>query len=101
MRTTKKSPDYKFLGNCPICSKKFKAEAASTLDKVYDMRTVYVECVGCKSSVILGIVRNVPGVVTTVGMLTDMNKSDIRRSANLSPISADDVLEVHQYFEKY
>lgn len=99
MKNKRKNPDARFFGNCPICSKKFSPGLASTLSRMYGVRTVYVECEKCKSSVVLGIVKNIPGVVTTVGMLTDMTKEDIRRAANMAPITADDVLEMHKYLE--
>ena len=41
------------------------------------MQTLYVECRKCGSSVVLGVMKNMPGIVTTVGMLTDMKKDDI------------------------
>ena len=99
MRKKKPGPDYKFLGNCPICNKKFSSSDASCIEGEEDMRVLYVECKKCASSVVLGVVKNVPGLVTTVGMLTDMNKEDIERMRNLSPLTADDVLEMHAYLE--
>ena len=96
----KSSADYKFLGNCPICDKKFSSSDASAIKGEEDARILYVECKTCASSVVLGVVKNVPGLVTTVGMLTDMNKLDIERMRNLSPLTADDVLEMHTYLEK-
>ena len=100
MKKKKKAADYKFLGNCPICNKKFSSSDASAIKGEEDMRILYVECGKCASSVVLGVVKNVPGLVTTVGMLTDMNKVDIERMHKLSPLTADDVLEMHTYLEQ-
>ena len=90
----------KFLGNCPICNTKFRPHKASSIDKMGNTEIVYAECPKCASSVILGISKNAPGLVTTVGMLTDMNREDIDRIRDLPPLTADDVLEVHKYLEK-
>ena len=96
-----KASDYKFLGNCPICDSKFSHSHTSQIDKDENMQTLYVECGKCGSSVVLGIIKNIPGVVTTVGMLTDMKREDIDRMKKLSPITYDDVIEVHKYLENY
>jgi len=92
--------DYKFLGNCPICSNKFNGSYASQIEKVDSVQTIYVECKKCGSSVVLGVVKNMPGLVTTIGMLTDMKQEDIKRIRNLPPITPDDVLEIHKHLEQ-
>lgn len=61
---------------------------------------MYVECEACASSVVLGVVKSVPGLVTTIGMLTDMKREDIARMRTLSPLTADDVIEMHKYMER-
>lgn len=91
--------DPKFLGNCPICSNKFNPSCASQIEKVESVETLYVECKTCGSSVVLGVVKNIPGLVTTIGMVTDMKEDDIERLRNMPPISSDDVLEMHKYLE--
>ena len=92
-------PDYKFLGNCPICNKKFSASRASEIDKIDAVYTLYVECQKCGSSVVLGVMKDMPGVVTTIGMLTDMKREDVDRIGSLPPITHDDVLKIHKYFK--
>ncbi len=97
----KKGIDSRFLGSCPICSEKFNASRALLLDRLEDMQTLYIQCRHCFSSVVIGVSKNIPGVVTTVGMLTDMTSGDISRLGRLQPLSADDVLEMHKYLEKH
>jgi len=100
MRKTKQAAKHNFLGNCPICNTKFKAQEASIIEEVDSMQVVYAECSKCRSSVVLGISKNAPGLVTTVGMLTDMNREDIDKIRDLPPLTSDDVLEMHKYLEK-
>ncbi|OGZ58045.1 MAG: hypothetical protein A3B96_01685 [Candidatus Spechtbacteria bacterium RIFCSPHIGHO2_02_FULL_43_15b] len=99
MPSKKKEADYKFLGNCPICGKKFEGNEVTPVEEEDGMNTLYAECGKCRSSVVLGVIKNVPGLVTTIGMLTDMKLEDIDRLASLPALTADDVLEVHKYFE--
>jgi len=99
MRKKKISPDYKFLGKCPICNKKFTPSAVSPIEEAESVQTLYVECQKCGSSVVLGVVKNIPGLVTTIGMLTDMKEEDIKRLRNLPALTSDDVLDMHRYLE--
>jgi len=87
MGKAKRNPDYNFLGNCPVCNTKFQASCAHSIDNGDDIQTLYVECRKCGTSVVLGVMKNMPGVVTTVGMLTDMTREDISRLAGASPIT--------------
>ena len=100
MKKSHQAPDYKFLGNCPICNKRFIAANAVSLKERGEMQTFYVECEKCASSVVLGVVKNIPGVVTTIGMLTDMKYSDINRMKDARPLTWDDVLEMHAFLEQ-
>ena len=99
MKKKRQGADSKFLGNCPVCSAKFSSSKSSQIGEFEGVRTLYVECKKCSSSVVLGIVKNMPGVITTVGMLTDMKREDIERLDHMRPITADDVLEMHKYLE--
>ena len=100
MKSGRKITDYKFFGNCPICNKKFMIANVVSLKKLGAMQTFYVECGKCASSVVLAVVKNIPGAVTTVGMLTDMKYSDINRMKDIDPLTWDDVLEMHAFLEK-
>ncbi len=58
------------------------------------------ECGKCKSSVILFVTGKVRGIVTTVGMLTDLTHEDLALLKLRAPLTADDVLEVHRHLER-
>lgn len=60
---------------------------------------VHVDCAYCVSSVILAVSAAGMGLITTVGMLTDLTKEDAIHFKNTAPVSADDVLEIHNYFK--
>ena len=99
-RKRRQNENYKFLGNCPICDRKFGDADVTPIEEEKSINTVYAECRKCESSIVLGVIKNVPGLITTVGMLTDMNFEDIGRMANMPSLTANDVLEVHKYLEK-
>lgn len=93
--------EFKYLGSCPVCGEAFTARNASVISRKEDLTNVYAQCRECKSSVCLYVIKSVMGFVTTIGTLTDMTKKDLVRYEKLSPISADDVLELHKILEEH
>lgn len=59
----------------------------------------YIDCGRCSSSVIVTVFFPLSGLVTTVGMLTDLSREDLKKIGKLSPLSADEVLDMHVYLE--
>ena len=92
--------DFQFLGHCPICKTKLTQCRASLLEKSKGSSTIYSECYRCGSSQLINIFRNAMGLITTLGMLTDLKKEDARRVKVLSPLTANDVIDVYEWFEK-
>ncbi len=91
--------EIKFLGNCPICNKKYDSRNASVLEKNQEFMSFYIDCGNCSSSVIVAVFFPLSGLVTTVGMLTDLSREDLKKLRTFDPISADEVLEMHVHME--
>lgn len=62
---------------------------------------IYVDCKKCAASVIVRLLLGRAGVITAVGMITDLSRQDALRLRNLVPLTANDILETHQYLKKY
>lgn len=91
--------ELQFLGHCPVCSRKYAAQEAEVLRRSETMLVVHVECTDCGSTVLAAIVTGVMGIVTTIGMLTDLSRQDIDRFWNARVLTSDDVLKAHTYLE--
>lgn len=92
--------ELQFLGRCPICSVKYKPVNAQVLNEREDLTMAHVDCARCKSSVILAIMSTKMGLVTTMGMITDLTKQDIKRASSASVITTDDVIKLHKRLEQ-
>lgn len=93
--------DIQFLGNCPICNTRFNSQRAVILSKKEGLMTVYIDCENCKSSVMVAVFAPAKGIVTIVGMLTDISRDDLSTlNRKKDPLTYDDVLETHSYLEK-
>lgn len=92
--------EIKFLGNCPICNKKYNSENASVLERNTEFMSFYIDCNFCLSSVIVAVFLPISGLVTTAGILTDISRNDIKKLRRFPPLTYDDVLDMHVYIEK-
>ena len=91
--------EFKYLGCCPVCASPFQGRQTEILNRKEGLSQVYAQCGDCKSSIVIFVLRNAIGFVTTIGMLTDMTKKDILRFGKMEPLTSDDVLELHQILE--
>lgn len=91
--------EIRFLGNCPICNKKYNSENASVLERNTELMSFYIDCDFCSSSVIVAVFLPLSGIITTAGMLTDLSRDDIKKLTKFSPLTYDDVLDMHMYME--
>lgn len=92
--------------HCPVCSNKYTTEQTSVIDgKNIDRREdhtilVHADCERCKSSVVFSISLEGPEIFS-VGMVTDLTSSDVRKFREASSLSIDEVIELHSFLEKF
>ncbi len=84
-----------------MCGRGYAPGSIEMLRKSERFTVVHAECPACRSSAILTILSGMLGVVTTMGMLSDMTRVDIERFWDAEEITADDVLAVHMFLEKH
>lgn len=89
-----------FLGSCSICAAVYEKKRISIVEKNEDVLTVHVDCPKCLSSALLSVYSGIRGLVTTVGIPTDLTKADLERVKRSRRISSDDVLELHNFLER-
>jgi len=91
--------EIKFLGNCPICNTQYNSENASLLERNAEFMSFYIDCDSCQSSVIVAVFFPLNGLVTTVGMLTDLSLDNVKKLQKFEPVTLDEVLDLHVYIE--
>ncbi len=84
---------------CPVCSHKFNKAEASIIGNKGNSIVIHITCQYCGVSMISNISLSDSGVMT-VGILTDLGKRDLDMLRSRSPISVDDIIEIHEYIEK-
>ena len=86
---------------CPICGHKYNLGTTQIIesrqDEVYQDAEILIhsDCSKCKSSVMFNVEIRGPEVFS-VGVVTDLTGSDSSKFRNRQPISADEVLSIHE-----
>ena len=84
--------DLKFVGPCPVCKSIFASQNIKALKNRGATLLLHVDCHECESSLLVTLIKSNTGVITNVGVLTDLYKEDFPRFKDLPVITADDVL---------
>ncbi len=84
--------DLKFIGPCPVCKSVFASANIKALKSRGATLLLHVDCSECESSLLVTLIKSNAGVITNVGVLTDLNKDDFSRFRNMPVITINDVL---------
>lgn len=92
--------DLKFIGPCPICRSGFIPQNIKNLKNRGSTSLLHIDCHKCESSLLVTLIKGNTGVITNVGVLTDLHKDDFIRFRNLPVITVDEVLRFYNYYNK-
>lgn len=87
------------ISACPICNARYHAAELKILDEHNDAQLVHITCRKCQSSVVAVVLVNPLGV-SSIGLVTDLSGEEVLKFRQMSAISSDDVLDVHQVFRQ-
>jgi len=89
----------KFIGHCPICNQKYEDSKAKLFAKQDSANLIHISCKKCSSSFIAMVVMMKHGL-SSVGMVTDLNFEDAKQLYKTSPLTVDEIISGHQFFQK-
>jgi len=89
----------KLLAGCPVCHKQYNKTSIKIVDEAEDAHLLHACCNKCNSSVLTLIFATGLGI-TSMGMLTDLNSSDVSKFQHEKVITEDDVLDIYQSLKK-
>lgn len=88
------------LIRCPVCNKKYRSTKMLVIDEDDKRTTLHMTCESCSASTIVFVSLGQFGVVT-LGTLTDLEQSEARAVFSGEAVSADNVIEAHQFLKNY
>ncbi len=83
---------------CPVCNKKYRSTKMLVIDEDEKRTTLHMTCEGCGAGTIVFVSLGQFGVVT-LGTLTDLEQSEARAVFSQEAVSADNVIEAHQFLK--
>lgn len=92
--------EKELVGDCPICETSFQPEDITTVKEKEEITLLHASCSQCESAVMIGVIGSDLGVETSIGMLTDLTKEDIKRFSSAEEVSVDDVLNFHKFLKE-
>ena len=88
------------LIRCPVCNKKYRPAKMLVLDEDDKRTTLHLACESCGASSMVFVSMGQFGVVS-LGLLTDLKQSEARAVFQGEAVSADTVIEAHQFLKHY
>ncbi len=83
---------------CVACGEQYKVENISVVGHQDDTWFMNVYCPFCQSqSLVAAVVKE--GVVPEV--ITDLTESEIKKFKDVESVSADDILDIHQFLNRF
>lgn len=95
----------KFISNCPVCKTEYKPEAVKLLNNENNVpsqvaqdesRFVHFTCHNCKTN-FMAMVMMISKGISTVGMITDLNFTDVEKLYKMPPLTVDELIEARQF----
>ena len=93
------SPQMRVGGRCPICQAMYDFQSLQILGEKDHTLLVYMECPACSASIV-SILSLDPRGMSAQGMVTDLSPEEIVKAGFADPVSADDVLGMHETLEE-
>jgi hypothetical protein len=98
MDTLHAMENFEQLTRCPICSNQYSGKEVTILEESEKQSTFHLSCSGCGVALMVFISTGQFGIVS-VGMITDLNTNEAKNFYKTESITADQVIEVHEYLK--
>lgn len=89
----------RLISHCPLCRARYTSVSAKVIEQRAESHLVHVTCSNCQKSILAVVVENMLGT-SSVGMVTDLSSEDVLRFRHGRPITADEVLDAHDFFNQ-
>lgn len=85
--------NLRLIGPCPVCKSAYSLSNIAVLKDSGQTSLLHMDCGNCRTSVFMTLIKSRVGVVTNVGVLTDLSKEDFHRFNDLPAINLDEVIK--------
>ena len=90
-----KGKNLDLMLNCSVCANVFEEQSVALVNEQEAKTIFHATCQKCLTSTLIFLSRTEKGMMS-VGMATDLNRSEAERVFDKKAISADEVIEVYR-----
>lgn len=88
------------ITHCPWCEQQFKDLQVSVVAEQDHMQLLHFQCQACHAYVLAAI--SFSGmVITSVGVVSDLDRPEVQKSFRSQPVQADEILSFHHQLTNY
>jgi len=88
-----------FLAKCNFCGNQLESSDLTILEGSGKNNIFHIVCDHCQSAAIIFFSVNQAGMIS-VGVATDLDRQEVKEKFLQKAISADEVIEAHQFFSE-
>lgn len=89
----------KMMGQCPICAATKQDLTLNTIQQRSNAELLYIQCRSCQSSVV-ALVFSTGSVISSIGLLTDLTKTEVSQFQAETALTEDDILALHRWLKQ-
>lgn len=89
----------KLFSHCPLCRQAYKEQDIHLLNEDRGMMTFHCHCLGCHRA-IMAVVAEQSGLVSSIGILTDLQYIDAKKVETAKSISSDECVHWHRSLQE-
>lgn len=95
-----KNGSLDFFSKCSFCGNGFEQDELVILEDRDHGSTFYVTCEECHTSSIIFLSHHQSGIISA-GIATDLDDTEIKNKYMSRAITADEVIDMHQFISRY
>lgn len=88
----------KIIGQCPNCAATKQDLTLNTIQQRSNAELLYIQCQACQSSVV-ALVFSTGSVISSIGLLTDLTKIEVRAFQNKPALTEDNLIQLHHWLK--
>jgi DNA-directed RNA polymerase subunit RPC12/RpoP len=85
-----------FLAKCAVCENSLDPANITLLEEKEQKTTMHISCSKCNSSVLVFLSNSQAGTLS-IGVATDLDRSEVRAKVDGATISADEIIDLYQF----
>ncbi len=86
------------MKQCPVCEQEYTPDSLKVIEQNQESKLIHMTCPHCAHAM-LAVVLSTRMGMSSIGILTDLTATDVKRFAQKEPVTENDILNFHNLLE--